>query len=381
MTQIPTEVKLKLMISSARKYHHKIPAINDQNKGLTAEVSSLLKKIEQAEIPPDLKQEVTERLERLDRAMQHGTYQAEYEQTARYIEWIGSLPWNKRSVDKLELEEAKKILDKSHYGLTPIKDRILEYLAVLKLRSEKESNQIVKLNRAPVICLVGLPGTGKTSFAESVAEALGRSFVRIAMGGMSNALVLRGQSKAIPEAEPGLIIKNLKRGGVKNPVLLLDEIDSTAEKAESDLMGVLLELLDPEQNFAFTDYYIDYPFDLSEVLFICSANQIGNITPAVQDRLEIILMPRYTNEDKIHIVRDYLMPREFENLSLDPSIVKFSPDVWNHLIKPFGYDVDIRTLQRTSNAVLRKVVRKHVESKVQEVVITAATLQDYLPTW
>src|SRR3989344_7259228 len=369
------------MISSAQKYHQKTPAINDQSRGLTAEVSSLLKKIEQAEIPPDLKQEVTERLERLDRAMQHGTYQAEYEQTARYIEWIGSLPWNKRSVDKLELEEAKKILDKSHYGLTPIKDRILEYLAVLKLRSEKESNQVVKLNRAPVICLVGLPGTGKTSFAESVAEALGRSFVRIAMGGMSNALVLRGQSKAIPEAEPGLIIKNLKRGGVKNPVLLLDEIDSTAEKAESDLMGVLLELLDPEQNFAFTDYYIDYPFDLSEVLFICSANQIGNITGAVMDRLEIILMPRYTEEDKIRIARDYLLPKEFENIGLSPSVVSFAPDVWQRVIKPFGYDIDIRNLQRTINAVLRKAARRSVEGDKKQIVITNSSLADFLPTW
>ena len=237
------------------------------------------------------------------------------------------------------------------------------------------------MSRSPVICLVGLPGTGKTSFAESVAEALGRKFVRIAMGGMSNALLLRGQSKAIPEAELGQVIKNLSRAGTKNPVFLLDEIDSTAEKSESDLMGVLLELLDPEQNSSFIDYYVDYPFDLSEVLFICSANQVGNITRAVADRLEVILMPRYTQEDKIKIARDYILPKEFENVALDPSIVRFADDVWPHIIKPFGYDIDIRSLQRTVNSILRKVARSYVEGKVKEVTISKINLPEYLPTW
>lgn len=369
------------MKGSAQKHHHKTPVINQGGSGLLSEVSSLLTKVEQASVPPELKVNIKDRLDRLNRAMTQGSYQSEYEQTARYIEWVVSLPWNKRSKDKLDLTKAKKILDNNHYGLAPIKDRILEYLAVLKLKSDKQGEGVIKLSRSPVICLVGLPGTGKTSFAQSVAEALGRSFVRIPMGGMSSALMMRGQSKAVPEAEPGLIIKNLSRAGTKNPVLLLDEIDSTAEKAESDLMGVLLELLDPEQNFAFSDYYIDYPFDLSEVLFICSANQIGNITGAVSDRLEIILMPRYTPEDKIHIVKDYIIPREFENLGMDPSFVKFSPDVWNHIIKPFGYDVDIRTLQRTVNAILRKIAKQHVEGKSSQVTINATNLQEYLPTW
>lgn len=369
------------MKDSAPKRHHKTPVINQSGSGLLAEVSSLLAKVEQTSVPPELKANIRERLDRLNRAMTKGSYQSEYEQTAKYIEWVVSLPWNKRSKDEIDLTGAKKILDNNHYGLSPIKDRILEYLAVLKLKSEKQKEKVVKLNRAPVICLVGLPGTGKTSFAQSVAQALGRSFVRIPMGGMSNALVMRGQSKAVPEAEPGLIIKNLKRAGTKNPVFLLDEIDSTAEKAESDLMGVLLELLDPEQNFAFSDYYIDYPFDLSEILFICSANQVGNITGAVSDRLEIILMPRYTPEDKIHIVKDYIIPREFDNLGMDPSFVKFNPDVWSRIIKPFGYDVDIRTLQRTVNAILRKIAKQRVEGKSEVVTISAINLQEYLPTW
>jgi ATP-dependent Lon protease len=369
------------MTQSAQNLHHKKQPISKESPGFLSEISRLLDEVKQASIPPDLKEEVKESLERLNRSMKHGSYQAEYEQTSKYIEWVTSLPWSSRSKDNLDLEKAKKTLDKNHYGLTELKERVLEYLAVLKLRSEKEKSEVVKLNRSPVICLVGLPGSGKTSFAESVAEALGRKFVRIPMGGMSNALVMRGQSKTIPEAEPGQIIKNLKRSGTRNPVLLLDEIDSTAEKSESDLMGVLLELLDPEQNFAFTDYYIDHPFDLSEILFICSANQVGNITGAVADRLEIILMPRYTDEDKIRIARDYLTPREFENIGLDPTHVQFAPDIWPRIIKPFGYDVDIRTLQRTINSILRKVARKYVEEKITKVSITPTNLQEYLPTW
>lgn len=368
-------------MSSAQVENRKTNSSSKEDPELLGEVTKLINRVDKASLPPELKENTKESLYRLNRSMKFGSYQVEYEKTARYIERIVSLPWNTRSEDKLDLVEAKKILDKNHYGLTDIKDRILEYLAILKLRKEKEKSKVIKLSRSPVICLVGLPGTGKTSFAESVAEALGRKFVRIAMGGMSNALMLRGQSKAIPEAELGQVVKNLSRAGTKNPVFLLDEIDSTAEKAESDLMGVLLELLDPEQNSSFTDYYVDYPFDLSEVLFICSANQVGNITRAVADRLEVILMPRYTPEDKIRIARDYILPKEFENVALDPSIVQFTDDVWPYIIKPFGYDIDIRSLQRTVNSILRKVARSYVEGKVKEVTISKTTLPEYLPSW
>jgi ATP-dependent Lon protease len=199
------------------------------------------------------------------------------------------------------------------------------------------------------------------------------------MGGMSSPLILRGQTRTMPEAEPGMIIKGLRRVQVKNPVILLDEIDSTAQGAQSDIMGVLLELLDPEQNNAFSDYYIGHPFDLSEVLFVCSANKIGNLTGAVMDRLEVILMPRYTDEDKIRIARDYLLPRELTNVGLEPNVVKFSDDVWPIVIKPFGYDVDIRALQRTVNGILRKVAKKCIEEKVKQVSITSSNLKDFLP--
>ena len=349
----------------------------DQN--LIAEVKNLFRKIKDSDLPNDLREEVTHSLNRLNRAMQHSFYQAEYEQTARYIEWLISLPWNKRSQDNLDLQKAKEILDKHHYGLGHIKERILEYLSVLKLQAEKENSNIVRLTRSSILCFVGLPGTGKTSLGGAIAETLSREFIRIPMGGMGGPLILRGQTKALPEAEPGMIIKGLRRAGTKNPVILLDEIDSVAEGAESDIMGVLLELLDPEQNNSFTDYYIDHPFDLSEVLFVCSANKMGNLTGAVMDRLEIIIMPRYTDEDKIHIARDYLLPREFINVGLEENTVKFAEDVWPLIIKPYGYEVDIRSLQRTINGILRRIAKKHVEGKLNEVTLNAANLPQFLP--
>jgi len=349
------------------------------DESLLSEVAGILTKVNTSNLPINLKEDVKEILIRLNRSMRHSFYQAEFEQTTKYVEWLLALPWSQRSKDKLDLETGKQILDENHYGLEVIKERILEYLAVLKLQSEQEKSSVVKLSRSPVLCFVGLPGTGKTSLAASIAETLGRQFIRIAMGGMSSPLILRGQAKAYPEAEPGLIIKSLRRSGTKNPVILLDEIDSIAEGAESDIMGILLELLDPEQNSAFTDYYIDHPFDLSEVLFVCSANKMGNITAAVTDRLEIIIMPRYTDEDKIHIARDYLLPREMENVGLKPTIVKFSEDAWPHVIKPFGYDVDVRSLQRTINGILRKVAKKYIEGKIKQVTITAANLPEFIP--
>ena len=343
------------------------------------EIASLQDKVDKAPLPPDLKENVKESLTRLNRAMSHGVYQQEYEQTARYVEWILGIPWQNRSTDNLDISKAKEILDQSHYGLLSIKSRILEYLSVLKLQQAKDQ-KVIKA-RASVLCFVGLPGTGKTSFASAIATSLGRKFIRIAMGGVSSPMVLRGQPRAFPQAEPGAVVRNLVRAGTKNPVILLDEIDSIVGGAESDVMGVLLELLDPEQNQAFTDYYINHPIDLSEALFVCSANRMGNITSAVMDRLEIILMPRYSDDDKIHIARDFLFARELTNTGVDPSKVKFADDLWPLVIKPFGYEIDIRNIQRTLNGMLRKVARKIVEDNSTLVEISAANYREFLPEW
>lgn len=343
------------------------------------EIANLQDKLVKATLPGELKENVKESLVRLNRAMQHGVYQQEYEQTARYVEWLLGVPWTARSNDNLDIRQAKENLDKSHYGLSSIKNRILEYLSVLKLQQEKSEKAI--FSRASVLCFVGLPGTGKTSFASSIAQSLGRKFIRIAMGGVSSPMVLRGQPRAFPQAEPGAIVRSLVRVGTKNPVILLDEIDSIAGGAESDVMGVLLELLDPEQNQAFTDYYINYPIDLSEALFVCSANRMGNITSAVMDRLEIILMPRYTDDDKVHIARDYLFPRELTITGVDANKVRFSEDMWPLVVKPFGYDIDIRNIQRTLNGMLRKVARKIVEENVTLVEINPQNYREFLPEW
>ena len=343
------------------------------------EISSLLEKVEKTSIPPELKENIKEALTRLNRAMQHGVYQQEYEQTARYVEWILGIPWTKSSEDNLDIKKAKEILDQSHYGLGSIKNRILEYLSVLKLQQDQGEKRIKP--HSSVLCFVGLPGTGKTSFAASIAERLGRKFIRIAMGGVSSPMVLRGQPRAFPQAEPGAIVRNLVRSGTKNPVILLDEIDSIVGGSESDVMGVLLELLDPEQNQAFTDYYVNYPIDLSETLFVCSANRMGNITSAVMDRLEMILMPRYTDDDKVHIAREYLFPRELANSGIDQSKVKFTADMWPLIIKPFGYDIDIRNIQRTLNGILRKIARKIVEENVPLIEINPTNYREFLPDW
>lgn len=359
-----------------------MPTAKDHNdEKIIFEISTLMEKVEKISIPPDFKENLKETLVRLNRAMQHGVYQTEYEQTARYIEWVLGLPWNKRSEDNLDIKVAKEILDKSHYGLESIKSRLMEYLSVLKLQKEQAGSNVFKINRSSVLCFVGLPGSGKTSFAASIAQSMGRSFIRIAMGGMGNPMVLRGQPRSYASAEPGAIVRNLVKVGTKNPVILLDEIDSIARGAESDIMGVLLELLDPEQNSAFTDYYINYPIDLSEALFVCSANRMGNITSAVMDRLEIIIMPRYSDQDKIIIARDYLLPRELAATSVNQSKVRFSDDVWPMMIKPFGYEIDIRNIERTINGVLRKVARKIVEENATSVEINPTNYRDYLPQW
>lgn len=341
---------------------------------LVKEVVKLENKVNSVVLPPELKDKALVMLQRLARMVQYGEYSTEYERTAYYIDWITNLPWDKRSEDILDLKEAKKILDKNHYGLEGIKERILEYMAVLKLRKEK-------LMRAPILCFVGLVGTGKTTIAYSIAEAMGRKFARIPFGGMSDPLDLRGQSRVRPDTEPGLLMKGLRRAGTKNPVVLFDEIDRVTTEGLSSIMGVLVELLDPEQNVAFRDHFIDYPFDLSEVLFITTCNNTTNISVAVMDRLEPMQMPSYTDEEKIKIGKDFIMPRLMEEAGLEKETVKIDGDVWPRIVRPLGYDAGVRTLERTINGIVRKVAKKIVEGKGRTFHITAENMKEFLPTW
>jgi len=318
------------------------------------------------------------------------SYNTAFDQTQRYVDWVVNLPWESRSEDNLDIDKAREVLDATHYGLEPIKNRILEYISILNLQHKAKEDEaraqfVQKEQRQgrqsqPILFFVGLPGIGKTSIAYTIAQALGREFIRIPMGGMGSALQLRGQSKANEEAEPGQVIKGLRRAQTRNPVILLDEIDRTAEQARAEIMGVLLELLDPEQNFQFTDYYIDFPFDLSEVLFLGSANNTTGISNAVLDRMELIKMPGYNDDEKIVIARDYLLPKQLRITGMPVDAIEFAPDVWPAITRPLGYDAGIRTMERTINAVVRNAAMRMVEGRGSKFEITLENIKDFMPT-
>lgn len=342
-------------------------------------------------VPPELDNRVRGQLEEIMRLEHDITARVHIEQMLNYIDLVVSLPWNTRTEDQLDLTRATEILEKNHYGLQPVKDRILEYLSVLQLnisRWKNEQNQgeaeisyRTLARRAPILCLVGLVGTGKTTLAKSIAEAMGRRFVRIAFGGMNDALELRGQSRVRPDAEVGQIIKALRFAGSKNPVILLDEIDRVAEDKRGDIMGVLVELLDPEQNVAFRDHYLDFPFDLSEALFVATTNNTAHIATAVLDRLEPIQMPSYSDEEKITIAKKYIMPHLLEASGLRAEDIQIAETVWPKLVRPLGYDAGIRSLERTLTGVCRKIARLLVEGKGKQFVITEENVKEFLPAY
>ena len=358
---------------------------------LSDEVTSLRKKITESHVPGDMEARIVGNLEEISRLENDITARVHIEQMLRYIDWVVSLPWNTRTEDILDIAKAKEILDKNHYGLVPVKERILEYLSVLKLNKDRwkqeskadetKLSHAMLARRAPILCLVGLVGTGKTTLAKSISQAMGRRFVRIPFGGMSSGLELRGQSRVQPDAEIGLVLKGLRFAGSKNPVVLLDEIDRVAEAARGDIMGVLIELLDPEQNVAFTDHYLDHPFDLSDVLFIATANNSTNIATAVLDRLEPIQMPSYTDEEKIKIAKDYVLPELMRESGLTAENLTIDEAVWPKLVRPLGYDAGIRTLERTINGVCRRVARMSVEGKGKSFHIDENNIKEFVESY
>ncbi len=348
------------------------------NTAPTPEISELTKlkdKIEQTELPSDLKDKTLTLINRAALSFKYGGLFSGFDAVANYIDWITSLPWNKKSLDNLDISHAKEILDKHHFGLKEIKDRILDYLSVMKLNSGHN------ITKAPILFFVGLVGTGKTTMAISIAEAMGRSFVRIPFGGMGSALDLRGQSRIHPDAEVGQVMKALRRAKTKNPVILLDELDRVAEHARADIMGVLIELLDPEQNIAYIDHYIDYPFDLSETLFIATANNTNNISTAVMDRLEPIQMPSYNDEEKIIIGKSYVFPKIMADTGLTSAQLTIDDSVWQNIVRPLGFDSGLRTLERTINGICRKVARNIVEGKGNSFRLTSDNIKQFMPTW
>lgn len=343
----------------------------------TEDISKLREQLKVAVMPPDLKTQASEMVDRLERMIDKGFYSEEFERTRHYINWVTSLPWDKRVERPIDIASIAATLDKHHYGMQEVKDRILEYMSVYKLRL----NQGGGIARSPEIFLVGLVGTGKTSFAYALSEALGRPVARIPFGGMGSARDLRGQSRLHLEAEPGYIIKALRQTGVKNPIMLLDEIDRVSQEARNDIMGVLVELLDPNQNSAFLDHYLDYPVDLSEVLFLATANNTTSIATAVLDRLEPIRMPSYSDEEKIHIAKEYLLPSVLQEAGLTAQQLVIDDTLWPQITRPLGYDAGLRTLKRTIEGIARKVARYIVQGQIQTAHITPDNVKDFLPKW
>jgi ATP-dependent Lon protease len=349
----------------------------DEDQPLSQELQELANSLESARVPTELNLRLEGMITRLNRSSGQTSYLSAYEEMVSYIDWIVSLPWDKVHQDNLDLRHAQSVLNQNHYGLIAIKQRILEYLSVLTLQSRSQDENLVA--RSPILCFVGLPGIGKTSIASSIAESLGRPFIRIPMGGMGTSAQLRGQERSLPSAEPGQIIKSLRRIQVKNPVILLDEIDRTAESARAEIMGVLLELLDPEQNNAFSDAYIDYPFNLSKVLFLASANNTNGIANAVLDRLEVIQMPGYSDEEKIHIAKEYLFPRQLRFANITADMVTVDDEVWPRLVRPLGFDAGIRTMERILNGVVRKIALQIVAHQTSHFHLTTENFKQYLP--
>ena len=343
----------------------------------TDPIAPLVNRVNVSQMPPGLAEKTLNRLKELKDLRESPSFLPELDRISRYIDWIVPLPWNIRTKDILDIERATEVMNKHHYGLHNLKDRVLEYISIMLLKSKQEENIV----RAPILCFVGLVGTGKTTMAISVAEALGRKFARIPFGGMGDPLDLRGQSRAHLEAEPGKVIKALRGAQSKNPVILLDEIDRVTDEGRASIMGVLVELLDPRQNHAFVDHYIDFPFNLSEAIFIATANNTTGIATAVMDRLEPITMPSYNDEEKIEIGRKYLLPRALKEAGMPEGAIVFDDAVWPQIVRPLGFDGGIRTLERTIKGAVRKVARMIVEGKTESVTINQENVKKYLPQW
>lgn len=361
---------------------------DSSNQGLDAasQIQKLDEAINNAQMPEDLAQSARTMTARLKVFQNQVSFTTEYDTVSRYINWVTQIPWNKYSQDILDLNHVKEVLDKNHFGLASVKEHVLEYLAIMILTREK-AGQGAKdiIARSPILSLVGLAGVGKTSVAYSIAEALGRKIERIPFGGLGSASQLRGKSRLYSDSEPGMMIKALRRAGTSNPVILMDEIDRVSQEAMSDIMGVLVEILDPTQNKAFLDHFIDYPVDLSQVLFIATSNNTKNISTAVLDRLEIIQMPSYTDEEKITIGKNYLLPQVMRESGLTSEEFQIADEVWPEtIVRPLGYDPGVRGLQRVLQGIVRKTVYMMLTGKIprgQKFVVNNTNAKTFVSEW
>jgi ATP-dependent Lon protease len=330
------------------------------------EINEYRTKIEEKQLPDEAMKEAERELQRLERMHPSSS---EYVVASSYLDWLTTLPWNEASKDKLDIKEARRILNWDHYGLEKPKKRILEYLAVRKLKND---------SKGPILCFAGPPGTGKTSLGRSIARALGREFIRIALGGVRDEAEIRGHRRTYVGALPGRIIQSLRKAGTKNPVFMLDEIDKVDSSYHGDPSSALLEVLDPEQNFSFTDHYLDVPFDLSDVMFLTTANVLHTIPAPLRDRMEVLELNGYTEEEKLKIATRYLIPRQREANGLNATQVKITLGAVKKIISGYTREAGLRNLERQIGAVCRGVASLIAEGKAKNLVIGQKDLHAYL---
>lgn len=338
----------------------------------TIEIKELEEKIQKAELPEEAKKVAEKELRRLEKIPPSSP---EYTVSRTYLDWIVELPWSKASDDTMDVTRAKDILDEDHYGLDKVKTRILEYLAVRKLKRDKEGESTI---RGPILCFVGPPGVGKTSVGKSIARAMGREFVRISLGGVRDEAEIRGHRRTYIGSLPGRIIQSLKKAGTNNPIFMLDEIDKLGSDFRGDPASALLEVLDPEQNHSFSDHYLEIEFDLSNVMFIATANLADPIPPALKDRMEMIEFPGYVEEEKLHIAKEYLVPKQFTEHGLNDEEIIVSDEALRELMHSYTREAGVRNLEREIANVLRKVAREIVEGKEGTIEIGKKEIKDYL---
>jgi ATP-dependent Lon protease len=332
----------------------------------TEEIMDLRTKIEEAKMPEKVEKEAMKQINRLEKMHQDS---AEAGTIRTYVDWLVEIPWSKSTKDKLDIKRAKKVLDKDHYDLEKIKERILEYLGVRKLKEKM---------KGPILCFVGPPGVGKTSLGKSIARALGREFYRMSLGGMRDEAEIRGHRRTYVGAMPGRVIQGIKTAGTNNPVFMLDEVDKIGMDFRGDPASALLEVLDPEQNFSFADHYLGVPFDLSNVMFITTANQMDPIPSPLRDRMEVLYLSGYTAEEKVGIARNYLIPKQLSEHGITEKNIKINDSALLQITTHYTAEAGVRNLEREIANVCRKVARKIAEGKIKKYMISAGNLSKYL---
>ncbi len=358
---------------------------------ILSEIVDLQNRIGTSPAPIELKEDVMRTIQRLERMAKWGNYSSEFESVDKYVDWVTRIPWGAISEDNLNIENAKQIMDSTHYGMDVVKNLILDYLAVMQIQKltgrntlQSSSSDVAELRgssaNAPVLLFLGLQGVGKTSIAKSIAQSMGRKFARVSLGAIGDVRTLRGSPRHEIDSEPGQIVKALIRTGTMNPVILIDEIEKASANAGllNDVMAALLEILDPEQNSTFIDHYIDHPVDLSQVFFICTANNLGGLSAALLDRVEIIRFTSYSDEEKSVIAKSYILPKVLKNMGLTNQHIQITEEVWPLLIRPIGFDAGIRQLERNIATLARSAARQIVGGHPLPIVVTPENVKEYV---